>query len=136
MPETALALITVEVGNPPEVVKFIGRWLVEPDPRETCGGDDAGGYWGVALTGEAGWIPPAQAVSSGGFIPTAMAAKAPRVTDAGQFAVYWQHVDGVRAAHLTFYAELSSAAAAGVPEEFLSQAASECGQDYPVRRDS
>lgn len=41
--------ITVEVGDPPVKVGFVGRWLLEPDREKTQTGD-GGLYWGVALT--------------------------------------------------------------------------------------
>lgn len=44
---SGMSEITVEVGDPPAKVGFIGRWLIEPDPgRHTLGGM----YYGVALT--------------------------------------------------------------------------------------
>ena len=47
--------IEVEIEGPQgvRVVRFLGRWLIEPEPdetRSTTPGTDAGVYWGVALT--------------------------------------------------------------------------------------
>lgn len=49
-PSGELEEITVEVGEPARAVTFTGRWLVAPSSEATRGGDDAGAYWGVALT--------------------------------------------------------------------------------------
>jgi hypothetical protein len=97
--------ITVEVGEPSLTVGFTGRWLVEPDTDGTRGGDDAGAYWGVALT------------------------------QRGRIAVYVAHVNDGWPASLNDYPSLDAAANDGVPEEIIARAAAELGETRVLWRD-
>jgi hypothetical protein len=97
--------ITVEVGEPSLTVGFTGRWLVYPDPDETRFGDDAGAYWGVALT------------------------------QRGRIAVYVAHVNDGWAASLNDYSGLDAAAGDDVPEEIIARAAAELGETRVLWRD-
>jgi hypothetical protein len=103
--ERGMDKITVEVGQPSLTVGFTGRWLVEPDPDSTRGGNDAGAYWGVALT------------------------------QRGRIAVYVAHVNERWPASLNDYDSLDAAANADVPEEIIALAASELGETRVIWRD-
>jgi hypothetical protein len=51
--EQRMTKITVSVGEPLLTIGFTGRWLVEPDSDGTRTNEpdnDAGAYWGIALT--------------------------------------------------------------------------------------
>jgi hypothetical protein len=99
--------ITVEVGDPPLTVGFVGRWLVEPDPDATRTGLDRvrrRAYWGVALTG------------AGGSRCTSRTA-----TNAGP-------------SHLGDYDGLGQAER-DVPADIIARAAAELGEERIVWRD-
>jgi hypothetical protein len=98
--------ITVEVGDPPLTMGFVGRWLVAPDAaatRTALDGHDAGAYWGVAATRR------------------------------GRIAVYVAHCNERWAAHLTDYDDLDQAAA-DVPADIVTRAAAELGEQRVLWR--
>jgi hypothetical protein len=97
--------ITVEVGEPSLKMGFTGRWLVEPDLDETRAGNDAGAYWGIALTRR------------------------------GRIAVYTAHVNERWPASLSDYDSLNAAADDDVPEEIIARAAAELGETRVLWRD-
>src|SRR5262245_54311110 len=97
--------ITVEVGDPPIHVVFSGSWLVEPDPKETRAGHDAGAYWGVALTSKR------------------------------RYAVFAAHVNERWPPSLDDYDTLDDAEAGGTPPEILSRASAALGDVRPMRLD-
>jgi len=97
--------IIVEVGYPSLTVGFTGRWLVEPDPDETRGGDDAGAYWGIALT------------------------------QRGRIAVYVAHCNDGWPASLNDYSSLDAAANDDVPAVIIVRAAAELGDTRVIWRD-
>jgi hypothetical protein len=102
-----LGKITVEVGDPPLMVGFVGRWLVAPDPdmtRTEMAGHDAGAYWGVAATRR------------------------------GRIAVYVAHCNERWPAHLTDYEDLDQAAPE-VPADIIARAAAELGEQRVLWRD-
>ena len=109
----ALAQITVEIGEHEgktilggATVGFTGRWLVEPDPDSTRGGQDAGAYWGVALT------------------------------QRNRIAVYNAHVNNRWPAGLRDFEDLDEAVASGdLPENIAAAAAAELGQERIIWRD-
>lgn len=99
--------ITVEVGDPPLTVGFVGRWLVAPDPNGTrteLSDHDAGAYWGIAATRR------------------------------GRIAVYVAHCNERWLAHLTDYDGLDQAAAE-VPIDIIARAAAALGQQRVLWRD-
>lgn len=102
-----LEKITVEVGDPPLTVGFVGRWLVEPDSDTTRTGEDghdAGAYWGVALTRRR------------------------------RIAVYVAHCNGGWPATLDDYDDLDEAER-HLPADIVARAAAELGEDRIVWRD-
>jgi hypothetical protein len=86
------------------LLSFTGRWLVEPDPDETRAGDDAGAFWGVALT------------------------------QRGRIAVYVAHVNHGWPASLNDYPSLDTAANDDVPEVIIARAAAELGETRVILR--
>lgn len=100
--------ITVEVGEPSLTVGFRGRWLVYPDRDETRSteeGQDAGAYWGLALTGR------------------------------GRIAVYTAHCNERWPASLDDYDSLDAAADNGTPADIIARAAAELGETRVLWRD-
>jgi hypothetical protein len=100
--------ITVEVGEPSLPVCFTGRWLVEPDSDETRTGgpgQDAGAYWGIAMTGR------------------------------GRIAVLTAHCNERWPAVLRDYDSLDQAASDGVAADMIALAAAELGERRVLRRD-
>ena len=103
--ERGMEEITVAVGDPSLTIGFTGRWLVYPDPEETRGGNDAGAFWGVALTAR------------------------------GRIAVYAAHVNEAWPAVLEDYDSLDLAADDDVPDHIIALAAAELGEQRVLRRD-
>lgn len=100
--------IKVEVGEPVLTVGFTGRWLVEPDSDETRSGEagqDAGAYWGVALTKR------------------------------GRIAVFVAHCNGRWPPSLRDYDSLDQAANNGAPADIVAMAAAELGEERVLWRD-
>jgi hypothetical protein len=100
--------ITVEVGKPSLTVGFTGRWLVEPDSDETRSGEDgqdAGVYWGVALTKR------------------------------GRIAVYAAHCNERWSASLHDYDSLDQAADDGCPADIIALTAAAIGETRVLWRD-
>jgi hypothetical protein len=104
--------ITVTVGgggSKPEMdVSFTGLWIVCPDSDETRSGEpgqDAGAYYGVALTGK------------------------------GHIAVYTAHCNDGWPAILRHYSDLDAAESDGIPADILAIAAYELGEARPLRLD-
>lgn len=101
--------ITLDVGDPTVKVGFVGRWLVEPDRNETRSseeGQDAGAYWGVALTKR------------------------------GRIAVYTAHCNDAWPASLKDYDSLNDAEAAGTPADIIAVAAGGlAGEERVIWRD-
>lgn len=100
--------LTVEVGEPSLMVGFTGRWLVDPDRDETRSaeeGQDAGAYWGVALT------------------------------QRGRVAVYTAHCNERWSASLNDYDSLDQAADNGTPADIIARAAAELGETRVLWRD-
>jgi hypothetical protein len=99
--------IAVAVGDPPQLVGFRGRWLVEPDPDQTRSVQDKvdkWAYWGVALTAR------------------------------GRIAVYMAHASDRRPARLEDYDSLL-AAGSSLPNDIREMAAWALGQDHVIWRD-
>ncbi len=92
----------------PYRAKFIGRWLVHPDPDETrtaLPGHDPGAYYGVALTRR------------------------------GNLAVYSQHCNQSFAPVLETFNSFEEAEKAGWPGDVLAMAGAELGYDYVQKLD-
>jgi hypothetical protein len=99
--------IAVEVGQPPQLVGFRGRWLVEPDADQTRSVQDKvdkAAYWGVALTAR------------------------------GRIAVYVAHAHQRWPARLDDYDSLL-AAGSNLPNDIREMAAFALGRDHVVWRD-
>ena len=99
--------IAVAVGDPPQLVGFRGRWLVEPDVDQTRSVQDKvdkSAYWGVALTAR------------------------------GRIAVYVAHASDRWPARLEDYDSLL-AAGSSLPNDIREMAAWSLGQDHVIWRD-
>jgi len=99
--------IAVEVGKPPQLVGFRGRWLVEPDVDQTRSVQDKvdkAAYWGVALTAR------------------------------GRIAVYVAHAYDRWPARLDDYDSLL-AAGSNLPNDIREMAAFALGHDHVIWRD-
>ena len=100
---------TIQTIEPIEVdlggsrARFVGEWLLDPDPDETRTGEpghDAGAYYGVALT------------------------------ERGNIAVYTRHVNDGFAPTIVAYDSFETAEENGVPSDILATAADAMGADY------
>lgn len=72
--------IEVWIDDPPYCASFVGQWIIEPDENETRFGDDAGMFYGAAVTGR------------------------------GRIAIYAAHINGKYPACLWDYDDLDEAA--------------------------
>lgn len=106
LPARGYERIMVNVGEPPVPEAFIGIWLVTPDADESRSreGNDAGAYWGIALT------------------------------QRGKVAVYMAHVNERWPASLNVYESLDDAEWNHVPRDILAEAAAALGEERPIWR--